>query len=298
MLPLCLQVPLALLALNGSEPLQPPQQPIVGVNQTSSGDTTTRETSRRPPLAVFGTVARCIALLGAWLLALLLLSDVRLRRFPQHQCLLPRLTDALGGGVPPAAVTSPAVNRSSLASLAAASPLATDSASQGCWLHVVHGYALSVEDLTPNVGVFWYFFTHMFANLRPFFAFVLHSQAALFVLPLALRFPRRPLLLLALQLLANALLRPYPSIADWALLPPLALLLQPQFAALQFKMLFLNVFLALAAVAPAVWHQWVVADAGNANFVFWCCLVLAVLLVALHRQLLATATPPEKAAQS
>ncbi len=56
----------------------------------------------------------------------------------------------------------------------------------------------------------------MFAHFRPFWHFVFHAAAAATAVPLALRLPHRPLLLALVQCVANALLKPYPSVGDVA----------------------------------------------------------------------------------
>lgn len=40
---------------------------------------------------------------------------------------------------------------------------------------------LQVADLTPNIGLQWYFFQEMFAHFRPFWHFVFHAAAAAMV---------------------------------------------------------------------------------------------------------------------
>lgn len=47
--------------------------------------------------------------------------------------------------------------------------------------------SLSVPDLTPNMGVFWYFFTEMFEHFRTFFICVFQINAFIYTLPLAIR---------------------------------------------------------------------------------------------------------------
>ena len=48
--------------------------------------------------------------------------------------------------------------------------------------------SLTVPDLTPNVGLFWYFFTEAFEHFRVFFLCVFQINAFLYVLPLSVRF--------------------------------------------------------------------------------------------------------------
>ena len=48
-------------------------------------------------------------------------------------------------------------------------------------------FRLSVPDLSPNLGVFWYFFTEMFEHFRSFFICVFQIHAFLYTVPLAVK---------------------------------------------------------------------------------------------------------------
>lgn len=76
--------------------------------------------------------------------------------------------------------------------------------------------AVQVDDLTPNVGLHWYFFAEMFAVFRPFWHFVFHALAGAMVGPLAARMPHRPLLGAVVGCITVAMLKPYPSLSDVA----------------------------------------------------------------------------------
>ena len=46
------------------------------------------------------------------------------------------------------------------------------------------GFILSVPELTPNMGLFWYFFTEMFEHFRVFFVCTFQINCFVFVIPL------------------------------------------------------------------------------------------------------------------
>lgn len=51
-----------------------------------------------------------------------------------------------------------------------------------------------LPDLTPNVGLHWYFFTEVFARFKPYYLLVFAAHPFLYALPLAVRLrcaPRR-----------------------------------------------------------------------------------------------------------
>lgn len=45
---------------------------------------------------------------------------------------------------------------------------------------------LDVRDLTPNVGIFWYFFIEVFDHFRPFFLWVFQINILVYLVPLSL----------------------------------------------------------------------------------------------------------------
>lgn len=246
--------------------LQQPSRSSKGVAASGNKKTPSAPAvAYKPVMLVAARFALCTA---GWGAALLLMSDVRLRQFPTNQCLLPYAGGIQGSEPPHIARNYNSVN------------------AYGCWLRQVFGYALQGEDLTPNLGLFWYFLTEMFASSRQFFTFVLHSLVVVYALPLAIRFPKRPVLLLLLQLLINGTFKAYPTVADWALVPCFLMLFQEHLKQLKFKMVYINVFVALLIVAPAMWHQWIMMDAANSNFLFWIVLAYGALQIVLISQML------------
>ena len=49
------------------------------------------------------------------------------------------------------------------------------------------GFILAVPELTPNMGLFWYFFTEMFEHFRVFFVCTFQINCFVYVYPLAAR---------------------------------------------------------------------------------------------------------------
>lgn len=238
----------------------------------------------------------CIASLLACGLTLVALSDSVLQQHPSAQCLGPAvhglLQSALHQGHDRTAVGPRSV---------------TDAQQQqqlgSCWAARVYGLTLFLEDLTPNIGLWWYFFTEVFTEFQPFFLFVFHSFALILVAPVALRFPRRPLFVAWVQLFVCSMFRPYASVghmATWMCLLPL---LQQQLQSMKLRMFLVNSFVLLVVLGPAMWHQWIVLDSANANFFYsitlllgvWCTVFLMQMLrltVLLDRWLAGKGPPP------
>ena len=47
--------------------------------------------------------------------------------------------------------------------------------------------SLSVPDLTPNIGLFWYFFAEMFEHFRLFFICVFQINVFFYTIPLSIK---------------------------------------------------------------------------------------------------------------
>lgn len=47
--------------------------------------------------------------------------------------------------------------------------------------------SLSVPDLTPNIGLFWYFFAEMFEHFRLFFLCVFQINVFFYTIPLSIK---------------------------------------------------------------------------------------------------------------
>lgn len=164
-----------------------------------------------------------------------------------------------------------------------------------------------MEDLTPNMGLWWYFFTEMFPFYRPFFRFVFHSASCIFTLPFCVAYPDTPLFALLLQAIANSIFKLYPTVADYALIivPSSVQFLNRMYLLQALLFLFPDVLqkvewwwfmiitgALLSVLEPVMWHEWVQTQAANANFYYsinlliatWQILLLALLLHAKHPQ--------------
>ncbi|XP_071444560.1 phosphatidylinositol glycan anchor biosynthesis class U protein [Hetaerina americana] len=155
------------------------------------------------------------------------------------------------------------------------------------FLNSVYGFILTVPDLRPNVGLFWYFFTEMFEHFRSLFlaAFQLNALA-LYVGPLGMRLRSAPLLLAEALIALAAVFRSYPSLGDISL--PLALLptWRHLFAYMQQGFIVGCFLLITSVLGPTVWHLWIYSRSANANFYFGVTLVFAAAQIFLITDLL------------
>ncbi|CAG8655607.1 593_t:CDS:2, partial [Funneliformis caledonium] len=60
----------------------------------------------------------------------------------------------------------------------------------GSWdfLKASYGVIFLLSDLTPNIGLFWYFFIEMFDQFRSFFLVVFQLHVLIFIIPISIKF--------------------------------------------------------------------------------------------------------------
>lgn len=89
----------------------------------------------------------------------------------------------------------------------------------GSWefLKATYGVRLLLPDLTPNVGLWWYFFIEMFDSFREFFLGVFWLHVVAYMPGLTIRLRKQPLFVATTLTGIFAIFTPYPSIADAAL---------------------------------------------------------------------------------
>ena len=89
----------------------------------------------------------------------------------------------------------------------------------GSWefLASTYGNHLLLVDLTPTIGLWWYFFIEMFDSFREFFLGVFWLHLVSYVGGLCLRLRRQPLFVLTTMLGLFAIFKPYPGVSDASL---------------------------------------------------------------------------------
>jgi GPI-anchor transamidase subunit U len=140
----------------------------------------------------------------------------------------------------------------------------------GSWefLPSTYGIQLTLSDLTPNVGLWWYFFIEMFDSFRSFFLAVFWLHLSSYVGGLCIRIRRQPLVVLTLLLGIFAIFKPYPSISDSALFFGLLPLFRHVFPLMRYTFLTAAMVIYALFLGPAFYHLWIYAGSGNANFFY------------------------------
>ncbi|XP_067145001.1 phosphatidylinositol glycan anchor biosynthesis class U protein [Centruroides vittatus] len=140
----------------------------------------------------------------------------------------------------------------------------------GSWrfLWSTYGCILSVPDLTPNIGLFWYFFTEMFEHFRIFFLWTFQINAFIYTLPLAIRLKKEPMLLFYILLTLMAVFKSYPSISDVGLYLAIMPIWTHLFLHTRQSFLVGCILFSCSVLAPVLWYLWIYAGSANANFYF------------------------------
>jgi GPI-anchor transamidase subunit U len=140
----------------------------------------------------------------------------------------------------------------------------------GSWefLASTYGVQLTLSDLAPNIGLWWYFFIEMFDSFRSFFLAVFWLHLSAYVGGLTVRIRRQPLVVLTLLLGIFAIFKPYPAISDTSLFLALVPLYRHVFPLMRYSFVIAAVIIYTTFLGPAFYHLWIYAGSGNANFFY------------------------------
>ncbi|KAL0637057.1 hypothetical protein Q9L58_003880 [Maublancomyces gigas] len=143
----------------------------------------------------------------------------------------------------------------------------------GSWefLASTYGVHLLLPDLTPNVGLWWYFFIEMFDSFRNFFLCVFQLHLAV----------NQPLFVITTILGISSIFKSYPSIGDTALYLSLLSLYRHVFPLMRYAFFATCTLLYATLLGPAFYYLWIYAGSGNANFFYAITLVWSLAVTVL-----------------
>ncbi|XP_078608638.1 GPI-anchor transamidase component PIGU-like isoform X1 [Branchiostoma floridae x Branchiostoma japonicum] len=154
------------------------------------------------------------------------------------------------------------------------------------WLYSTRGFVMLAPDLTPNMGLFWYFFTEMFEHFRIFFLCVFQLNAVFYVIPLAIKLRDHPMFHLHLLVGLTAVFKSYPTFGDAALFLSLLPVWGHCFKYMRNLFLVVCMWLYSIVLAPVLWHLWIYYGSANANFFYAVTLAYATAQIFLLTDLL------------
>jgi len=136
------------------------------------------------------------------------------------------------------------------------------------WVWRTWGVILSVSDLTPNVGMWWYFFTEMFDHFRTFFLGAFHLYNVIFIAPVCLRLRHDPLLATVVLIGVFSTWKSYPALGDLAAWAGLLGCFPEIISNLRHPLFTLTVYLYTLILLPLLHSLWLLTGTGNANFFY------------------------------
>ncbi|KAI6180080.1 Phosphatidylinositol glycan anchor biosynthesis class U protein [Aphelenchoides besseyi] len=147
-------------------------------------------------------------------------------------------------------------------------------------------FFMRVEDQQPNIGVFWYMFTQVFAHYRLFFLCVFQIFAFVYVWPLWSLMKNNPWALWFVYLQVIAIVSSYPTYGEFCAHLPLFFAF-PEFQQFYSITYLIGTALLIAMTTSVVTlTQWLQSGSGNANFYFGSCCTYILALIALVRETL------------
>ncbi|XP_056404702.1 phosphatidylinositol glycan anchor biosynthesis class U protein isoform X2 [Hyla sarda] len=151
------------------------------------------------------------------------------------------------------------------------------------FIHSVYGFILSVPDLTPNIGLFWYFFAEMFAHFSLFFVCVFQINVFFYSVPLSIKLKDHPVFLMFIQIAIICIFKSYPTVGDVALYMALLPMWSHLSRFLRNIFIVSCMLVVCSLLFPVLWHLWIYAGSANSNFFYAITLsfnVAQILLVA------------------
>ncbi|RCN46580.1 GPI transamidase subunit PIG-U [Ancylostoma caninum] len=144
-----------------------------------------------------------------------------------------------------------------------------------------YGFILKVDDLTPNVGLVWYFFMQVFEHFRAFYLAVFQINLLVYVVPLLLSLRKDAHLHLVVSLLLVAVFSSYPTLNDASVYLALLPMLEKYRKYPRYTLVVGGAIVTCIVLMPVMWHMWIVAGSGNANFYFAVTLIYNVAQIYL-----------------
>ncbi|PPQ95314.1 hypothetical protein CVT26_008159 [Gymnopilus dilepis] len=143
------------------------------------------------------------------------------------------------------------------------------------WIPQTWGATLTLPDLTPNTGVWWYFFTEMFDHFRPFFLMVFSVHLIIYVIPVCLKFQHDPLYATFILVGILGTYKSYTTLSDPGVFLSMFAVFPEIYPYLRHPIVTTLLHLHASLLMPLFNHLWLTQGTGNANFFYASTLVFA-----------------------
>lgn len=137
------------------------------------------------------------------------------------------------------------------------------------WIDRIYGRIFRVEDLSPNWGNYWYFFTEVFEEFRTYFILLFNLQHFAFVIPLFLKFRRNPIYMITIMVMILSTFTTNPSFGGIFFALNLHILFVHLTRYTKYTFILLVFCIYTCVSGPAFFRTWVYTGTGNANFFYF-----------------------------
>eukprot|EP00644_Phytophthora_capsici_P003827 jgi/Phyca11/544549/estExt2_Genewise1Plus.C_PHYCAscaffold_150156 len=140
----------------------------------------------------------------------------------------------------------------------------------GGWgfLEETYVWVAKYSDLTPNIGIFWYFFMEVFDRFIPYFLFVLHLHPVIYIVPIYLRLSHRPQAYACALIGIFTLFQAYPSFGDFGFFLSMLALHPKTIMTIENRFVYVLGLGVATCMLPVMWFLWLFPASGNANFFY------------------------------
>lgn len=144
------------------------------------------------------------------------------------------------------------------------------------WMRQTWFVELSLPDLTPNPGLWWYFFTEMFDHFRPFFLMAFSVHLLIYIAPVCIKFQYDPLYAAFILTGVLGTVKAYPTLSDPGLFLTMTSLFPEILPYLRYPIVTSLIHLHASLLLPLFNHLWLSQGTGNANFFYASTLVFGI----------------------
>ncbi|KAG1715762.1 hypothetical protein ID866_1386 [Astraeus odoratus] len=144
------------------------------------------------------------------------------------------------------------------------------------WIRESLGANIILPDLTPNPGLWWYFFTEMFDHFRPFFLMVFSVHLVIYIMPICIKFQHDALYSTFLLIGVLGTFKAYLTLADPGLFLSMFAIFPEVYPYLRHPIVTTLLHIHATLLLPLFHALWVTEGRGNANFYYAASLVMGV----------------------
>ena len=108
----------------------------------------------------------------------------------------------------------------------------------------------------------------MFDHFHEFYLWVIQINAFIHVIPITIGLRKNPYFAMFISLLVSTMFQPYPSLANFGLVTSLLPQWRYLFEYTKRGIISSCIMITCIALAPVLWHLWIMMGTANSNFYF------------------------------